>query len=893
MAIRTASKEASDPETLAILTPEVREWFAQKFGTFTPPQRYAVKEIHEGENVLISSPTGSGKTLSAFLASLNELFLLAKKGKLEDQVYVLYVSPLKALNNDIRRNLEEPLQEIYQLAEKKGLGLPRVRVAVRTGDTPQKERQAQLRKPPHILITTPESLAILLVAPKFSQALRDVRYIIVDEIHSLADNKRGAHLALSLERLCAQMQREPVRVGLSATISPMEEVARFLVGRRGGKERDCLIVDVNFLKDLDIKVESPVKDLVYADARESNLALYKRLDALISQHTTTLIFTNTRSATERVVFHLKKQFGDKYVDDIGAHHSSLSREVRLDVEEKLKRGELKCVVSSTSLELGIDIGYIDLVVLLGSPKSISRALQRIGRSGHRLHEQSKGRIIVLDRDDLVECVVLAREARRRNVDRVHIPMGALDVLAQHLLGLSLERRWSLDEALELVRRAHPYKDISEEDVVGILRYLSGAHEELTARMVYGKVWFDEEERAFGRRGRMARPIYYTNVGVIPDEVAVKVLTTDGQVKGKLEEGFVEQLKPGDLFVLGGVTYEFLKGSGGKVVVEPRPGERPTIPAWFSEMLPLSYDLAGQIRQFRGRVRELLEQGGRAQAAKALQQELEVDARTAQAIVGYFDEQRRFSLIPTDGELLVEEFEDEEGRLNYVFHTCVGRRANDALSRAFAHKVSNFIATNVRVTIGDNGFMLSYPKPLYRDPERGKLRDNVLLDLWSAGDLDKELHLALRNSEILKRRFRHVAARALLILRNYLGHDMRVHRQQRAANILLKVVREIDRDFPALKETYREIMRDAMDLENAKHFVGRVERGEVKVTVLRGQRMPSPFAFNLVAVGSTDVVMMEDRKLLIRRMHERVLMLLEEREGAAPRPRRPRARVKGA
>jgi ATP-dependent helicase Lhr and Lhr-like helicase len=877
MGIRTAAKEFTDAETLAVLTPEVREWFLGKFGTFTPPQKFAVKEIHQGENVLISSPTGSGKTLSAFLASLNELFLMAKQDKLEDKVYVLYVSPLKALNNDIRRNLQEPLEEMYALAAKKGLTLPQVRIGVRTGDTPNKERQAMARKPPHILITTPESLAILLVAPKFSQAMQDVRYIIVDEIHSLADNKRGVHLSLSLERLCSKIEKEPVRIGLSATISPMEEAARFLVGRKGGKDRDCLIVDVNFIKDLDIKVESPVKDLIYTSAKETNLALYRRLDELLSQHRTTLIFTNTRSATERVAFYLQKQFGDKYLDDVGAHHSSLSKEVRLDVEEKLKRGELKCVVSSTSLELGIDIGYIDLVTLLGSPKSISRALQRIGRSGHRLHEKSKGRIIVQDRDDLVECVVLAREARLRHVDRIHIPMGALDVLAQHLMGLSLEQRWDLDAAIELVRRAYPYKDITEEEVVSTLRFLSGSYEELEARKVYGKVWFDEEGRTFGRRGRMARPIYYTNIGVIPDEVSAKVMTTNGEIKGKLEEEFVEHLKPGDIFVLGGATYEFLKSTQGRVLVEARPGERPTIPAWFSEMLPLSYDLASRIQQFRGHVDVLMAEKGKAGAVKVLQEELEIDRTTAQALMGYFDEQRRFSIVPTDKTLLVEEVEDDEGRLNYIFHTTIGRRANDALSRAFAHKVGNFIATNVRVTIHDNGFVLSYPKPLYRDPERGKLRDNVLQDLWSIEDLEKELRMSLRNSEILKRRFRHVAVRSLLILRNYMGHDMGVARQQRAANILLKVVREIDRDFPALKETYREIMRDAMDLDNAKDYVARVERGDVKVVVTRGGKVPSPFAFNLVAMGATDVVMMEDRKVLIRKMHERVMALLEQRE----------------
>ncbi|KAA0002999.1 MAG: DEAD/DEAH box helicase, partial [Thermoplasmata archaeon] len=317
--ISYATQEYDDEDIYALLVPEIREWFKRKYKKFTPPQKYAVKEIHDGNNTLISSPTGSGKTLSAFLAAINELLHLAKKGKLEDKIYVLYVSPLKALNNDIERNLQQPLKEIYSLYDIKD----DIRIGVRTGDTTQQERQKQTKKPPHIFITTPESLAIVLNAPKFSQKLREVKWIIIDEIHSLADNKRGAHLSLSIERLVYGMEKEPIRIGLSATIAPMKEIAKFLVG-----ERDCKIVDVNFIKKTDLKVISPVDDLIYTSASESSEALYSLLDKLISSHRTTLIFTNTRSATERVVFHLKQKF-DKYEGKIEAHHGSLSREVRL------------------------------------------------------------------------------------------------------------------------------------------------------------------------------------------------------------------------------------------------------------------------------------------------------------------------------------------------------------------------------------------------------------------------------------------------------------------------------------------------------------------------------------------------------------------------------------
>nr|WP_244372770.1 ATP-dependent helicase [Archaeoglobus fulgidus] len=539
-------KPYSDEEILNSLHPLVREWFLSKYSEFTPPQKYAIVEAFKGRNVLITSPTGSGKTLAAFLAAISMLVEKAEKGELEDRVYVVYVSPLKALNNDIRKNLEEPLEEIYALAEKKGIKLQKIRAAVRTGDTDAAEKQKQARKPPHILITTPETLAIVLCSPKFSKSLTNVRFLIVDEIHAIAENKRGVHLTLSMERLQRIQEGEMVRIGLSATISPLEEIARFLVGYNYGEERDCVIADVTFEKPMDIKVVSPINDFFSASAEEISDRLYDLLAEYVKSSKTTLIFTNTRSATERVVYHLKKRLKDF---PIKAHHSSLSKEVRLEVENELKNGELRCVVSSTSLELGIDIGYIDLVILLGSPKSINRALQRIGRSGHRLHEVSVGRIVVVDQDDLVECTVLAKEARERRLDRVKIPRKCLDVLCQHVVGMAIEKVWSVDEALALIRNAYPYRELTREEFLSVLRYLSGNFSELEKKKVYAKIWFDEEEGVFGRRGKMIRPIYYLNTGTIPDEVAVKVITKDGKRVGKVEEEFAENLLPGDIFVL--------------------------------------------------------------------------------------------------------------------------------------------------------------------------------------------------------------------------------------------------------------------------------------------------------------------------------------------------------
>ena len=858
--IRWAEREYSDEEIFSILSEPVREWFKRKFGSFTPPQRYAVVEIHRGENVLISSPTGSGKTLSAFLSAINELILLGKEGKLEDKIYVLYVSPLRALNNDIKRNLEGPLAEIKEVAKELGYELPEIRVGIRTSDTSSYEKSKMVRKPPHILITTPESLAIALNAPKFRERLKTVKYLIIDEVHALAENKRGTHLALSVERLAEMAEHEFVRIGLSATIHPLEEVAKFVFGfEDDGKPRPGLIVDVSFAKETKIEVESVVEDLVYTPANVLSDALYSRLAELIRANRTTLIFTNTRSGAERVAFNLKKRYPE-FEGLIEAHHSSLSREVRLDVEEKLKRGELKAVVTSTSLELGIDIGTIDLVVLIGSPKSVNRALQRIGRAGHRLHEVSRGVILALDRDDLVEVTVLAHNARNRRLDRVKIPKNPLDVLVQHLLGMALNKVWEVDEAYRVVRRAYPYRDLPFEDFMSVLKYLAGEYEGLEERKVYAKIWL--EDGRFGRRGKMTRAIYYMNTGTIPDEAKIRVYTMDKKLIGTVEEEFAERLMPGDIFVLAGRTYEFVKSRGNKIYVIPREGAKPTIPAWFSEMLPLSFDLALDIQRFRREVKGLL---GRRDAVKRLMRKYGIDKKAARAIVAYFREQASYSTVPDDETVLVEEVEKEK-TWEYFFHTLIGRRANDALSRAFAYAISRWKGCNVGIAINDNGFLLRVPK-------EARLSEDEIRELFTIEDLQEVLKRALDNTELLKRRFRHVANRGLLILRRYVGRKKRLGRQQVMAVALLKVLKENHPDFPLLREVYREIMEDKMDVEKAELFLSWVREGKIRV-VFERKEIPSPFAFNLEAIGASDVVLMEDRRELIKQLHRKIMAMIE-------------------
>ncbi len=873
--ITYADKEYSLEEVLSVLDPLVAEWFSQKFSDLTPPQKLALIPIHRGENVLVSSPTGTGKTLTAFLIILSELFSMARRGELEDTVYAVYVSPLRALNNDIYRNLEEPLNEIYRLAEEKGLEAPRVRHAVRTGDTPSSQRQKMLRKPPHILITTPETLAIILVAPKFREKLRSVRWVIVDEIHSLAENKRGVHLTLSLERLRELVGRDFVRIGLSATINPLEEVAKFLVGYSDdGEPRSCVIVDARYAKKKRLRVVSPVDDLIHTPSEVVSREMYRLVYDIVSKNRTTLIFTNTRSGTERVVFHLKKlarERGDIREDQIAAHHSSLSRNVRLDVEEKLKKGELRAIVSSTSLELGIDIGYIDVVVQLGSPKSVTRCLQRIGRSGHRIRDVSKGIMVCADRDDLVEVAVMVREAYRHHLDRVHIPRNALDVLAQHIVGMSIEKKWSAEEAFKVVRRSYCYRDLPWEDFENLLVYLSGGYKELEGHKVYGKIWYDPEDKMFGRRGRYARVIYSLNIGTIPDEVSVKVFTLDGRYVGNIEEEFLERLAPGDRFVLGGKVYEFVRSKGMKAYVRPAFEQKPTIPSWFSEMLPLSYDLALKIGGFRRQAFNWLEkEGGGERLERYVRRECRADEKSAKAIRGYIEEEYLYlkslgiDAYPSDKVILVERYVDEAGRLHHVFHTLFGRRTNDALSRALGYLASRASGTNIGIAVHDNGFALIYPPGV---------KPRVTITDLKSDELRDVLKRALANTELLRRRFRHVAVRSLMILRNYKGHEISVGRQQVSAATLLKIVKRWS-DFPVLKETYREILEDYMDVEHAEEVLRMIERGDIRVVEAPPQNVPSPFAHNIVLEGLSDIVLMEDRRALIQRFHDMIMERLK-------------------
>ncbi len=835
------------------MQPLVSTWFTERFDRLTEPQARAIPVIHERKNVLVSSPTGSGKTLTAFMSIIDELTRYANEGTLEEKVYCIYISPLKALANDVNRNLNTPLAEMREVAKAHGMNVPDIRVAVRSGDTSQYERQKMVKHPPHILITTPESLALILEAPKFKERLDSIEWLILDEIHDICDSKRGAFLSLTIERLQEHCVKPFSRIGLSATLAPIEAVAGYLVGCENGEVRDVTLIESDSKKVLDLQVICPTDDMTTLTSDIVNSMMYDTLKELIDTHDTTLVFTNTRSGAESVVYKLK----ERGLESIEVHHSSLGKEIRLDVEERLKKGEIKCVVSSTSLELGIDIGSVDLVCQIGSPKSVAKGLQRIGRSGHSFGKVAKGRLLVFDPDDLVECAVMCRAAHRNYIDRVQIPEDCLDVLSQTVVGMSLSTRWEVEDAYNLIRKSYCYRNLPMEKFRGVLRYL-GSKDEYEG--VYSKIWYDEEENVFGRK-KGSRMIYFMNLGTIPEESNYRVVTNRGTTAGELSEKFVERLTPGDIFVLGGRSFEFVRSKGMIAHVREASGRKPTVPSWAGEMLPRSFDLSMGVAEFRGEMGSSLDKVDDDELMETLCKDFDIDQGSARSLISYFREQKAaVGLIPDEKELLIEEYIDPSNNQRLIFHFPFGRRVNDALSRGYAYRLSNIIGANVSVTMSDDSFMIGTPRKIDLDK---------VTDLLSSEDLETILRKAIRNSEIFKLRFRHTATRSFMILRNYMGRPISVNRQQTRSAYLLESLSEMD-NMPVIEETYREVLEDDMDIKNAVYILEKMEAGEMKIITRKFDGTPSPFAHAAILSGFSDIVLMEDRTALLKELHRKVL-----------------------
>ncbi len=842
-----------------MLHPLVKEWFFSRFKEFSPTQLYGVGTIHSRRNILVSAPTGGTKTLTAFLAIINYLVDLATKKELEDKIYAVYISPLKALSNDIFVNLDQPLAQITEMAKEKGIEMQPIRVGLRTGDTSPAQRAKMARKVPHLFVTTPESLAIILTTKQFVDNLSALEFVIIDEIHAMA-NKRGIHLSLSLERLSAVSVIEPVRIGLSATIAPLDEIAKFLVG----SDRDCDIAEVKLVKTIDVDIISPSADLINSESAGQQKRLYHILDELIQQHKTTLIFTNTRNATEKIIHYLDLHFPAHYTGLIGAHHASMSKQTRLVIEERLRKGELKVVVTSTSLELGIDIGSIDLVILLRSPKGVARALQRIGRAGHKLHENPKGRFVVMDRDDLVECAILMKSMRDKKIDSVTIPQNALDVLSQQIFGMAISKVWDVEDMLAVVRKSYCYHNLSREDFFSVISYLSGEYA-LEHRNVYAKIWYDPKTKQVGKRGMMARVIYMTNVGTIPEEGFIEVTVGKGdrrgEVVGSIDEAFLEKLHRGDVFVLGGAKYQYLFSRGMKAYVQADVSRQPTVPSWFSEMLPLTFEVASEIARFRGLVAERLENPKECKAF--IEEYTRCKPELAAMIYDYVKEQADFSIVPTESTMVLEKFKAEKEYL--FFHSMYGRRVNDALSRAFGFAAAQLRYRDVEVGINDNGFFLAGEK----------LDENKILAYVTPENIESLLKEAIEKTDVLKRRFRHCASRSLMILRNYRGRSKSVGKQQVHSGFLLAAVKTLSNEFPILREARREVLDDLMDLPRAKVILKSIASGKIK---LKKVNVPlvSPFGLNLLLQSHADLISVEDRANFLKRMHQLHLGIIEQK-----------------
>jgi ATP-dependent Lhr-like helicase len=789
--------------------------------------------------MLVASPTGTGKTFAAFLSVLDALAQQHAQGKLTDAIHCVYVSPLRALGYDLEKNLREPLRELF--GEK-----PPIRVELRSGDTSASQRARQFVKPPHILLTTPESLCLLLSQEKWLVPLSHVRWLIVDEIHALADNKRGAHLSLSVERLdqLAIAGGKPIqRIGLSATVAPVAEVAQFLVGKLGR----CEIVDVSTAKKIELRVHTPLRKNPYPAAGFTGERLVRELGSLIKQHQTTLVFSNTRSGAEATTYWLREKFPE-LAGVIECHHASLERDVRREVEDRLKRGELRAVICSTSLELGIDIGSVELVVMLSTPKGVSKALQRAGRAGHNIHAVSRGILMATNVSDLVESCATVLLARARHLDEVRIPRAPLDVVAQHLVSMGCTAHWSRADALALVHRAYPFRDLGAEEFDDVLDYLAGGGASLRRQYtdVFGKIELDDD--GFRTRpGRVQRE-FLQNVGVIPNvgQVRVRLKT---QSLGNVEEYFMRQMKVGDVFVLAGRPVRLEKVNQMEAWVTRADGALPTIPRWNASKFPLSNRVAEEIVAFRSELRDRLDAGQ--SAAAWIARRLDCGKANADIISRVHLAQHELSEIPTADFLLVEEFVDEPESgvksIHYFFHSLIGRAANDALARVVTLRLSRLRGGNAVATPHDYGFVLTVA-PTQRFAEE-ELR--VLLRVEG---FETELERSLAQSEMLKYHFRNAAQTGLMVYRNFFDQQKSVRKLAWSAEVIFNVLQQHEPDHVLMREARRDTLRVFLDSEGALAFLVAQERRPVR---LRSVAKVPPLSFSMYATKIKEALLVED------------------------------------
>jgi ATP-dependent Lhr-like helicase len=829
--------------------PAVAGWFGGQFGAPTAAQAQAWPAIKSGRHTLIAAPTGSGKTLAAFLAAVDSLIRQGLAAPLPDETQVVYVSPLKALSNDIQRNLEVPLAGIREELRAQGLADVEIRAWVRTGDTPSGERDKMRRRPPHIVVTTPESLYILLGSESGRQMLKTTRTVIVDEIHALAPNKRGAHLALSLERLDALCGDALLRIGLSATQKPVETVANFLVGTSPDGPAECAVIDTGHIRDRDIALEVPSSPLEAIMSTEVWTQNYDRLAELAQEHRTTLVFVNTRRIAERVAGQLSERLGETLVT---AHHGSMSREHRLDAEQRLKSGALKVLVATASLELGIDIGDVDLVCQLGSPRSIASFLQRVGRSGHAVGGTPKGRLFPLSRDELVECAALVDSVRRGELDRLTTPAQPLDVLAQQIVAEVAAQEWNEEALLALCRRAWPYRDLGAQEFSDVIHMLAEGF--TTRRGRRGALLHHDAVNHMLRGRRGARLTALTSGGTIPDNADYQVLLEpENQAIGSVNEDFAVESLAGDIFQLGNTAYRIIRVERGIVRVEDAHGMPPTIPFWLGEAPGRSEELSQSVSRLRGDVEAFLRAGADEEhLADWFAQERNIVEPAALQLAEYLaSANAALGCLPTQQTIVLERFFDEAGGMQLVIHSPYGSRINRAwglaLRKRFCRKF-NF------------------------ELQAAATEDNIVLSLTTAhsfelGDAARYLHSAsvrnvliqaLLDAPMFASRWRWVASTALALPRNRGGRKVPPQIARMEAEDLVATVfpdqmacadnlvgeREIP-DHPLVIQTLADCLHEAMDIEGLERLLARLEEGEIRV-VTCDLTQPSPLALEVLA-----------------------------------------------
>ncbi|HVO60612.1 MAG TPA: DEAD/DEAH box helicase [Terriglobales bacterium] len=860
---------------LAWANPLVQEWFVRRFGTPTEPQEQGWPHILAGRTTLISAPTGSGKTLAAFLACIDRLVRKALAGDLQDRTEVLYVSPLKALGNDIQKNLEVPLGEILQMAGERGLLMPPIRTAVRTGDTLMHERRAMLKQPPHILVTTPESLYILLTAEKSRAILRDVQTVIVDEIHAVADDKRGSHLALSLERLEALTHQKPVRIGLSATQKPIEDVAHFLTG--AGRP-DPIIVNIGHKRQLDLAIEVPASELGPVASNEMWDEIYDRIAQLVRQHRSTLVFVNTRRLAERVAHNLAEKLGEEAV---AAHHGSLSRKLRLAAEKKLKNGEIRVLVATASLELGIDIGTVDLVCQLSSTRAIAVALQRVGRSGHWRGATPKGRIFAMTRDELVETAALVRSIRHGELDRLMIPDSPLDVLAQQIVATcaSDENGCRADDLFALVRRAYPYRNLARETFDGIIHMLSDGIAARHGR--YGAYLHHDQinERLRSRRGSRLAAI--TSGGAIPEtSLFTVVVEPEGTMVGTLDEDFAVESLAGDVVLLGNTSWRIrrIEGRTGRVIVEDAHGAPPGVPFWLGEAPARTAELSCQVADLRQEISDRLPnvspvglsptQPVVAETIAWVKQDCGLDDSGAEQLIQYILQGRAvLGAVPTIDTVIAERFFDEGGGMQLIIHAPFGGRINKAWGLALRKRFCRSFNFELQAAATDNGLNIALA-----EQHSFPLAD--VFQFLQAETVQPILEQAALASPIFGTRWRWDATRGLALLRFQGGKRIPPQIQRmRSDDLLASVFPDVAAcqeniqgdiqipDHPLVNEVMKDVLTEAMDVEGLKEILRRISDGRIRCIAVD---TPVPSQFSHEILNANPYAYLDDAPLEERR-----------------------------